>query len=319
MSRAAKARLSVGIDLGGTKIAAGLCRGGEILKKAVVPTHANLGFDAVIEAMAGAAREAMGNTDPGTISGIGIGAAGQIDSGTGAVLYAPNLGWTNAPLGRRLSEALGLPVRVVNDVRAATIAEWKYGAGKGLDSFVSIFLGTGVGSGFVFNGALYEGATNSAGEIGHICLDPAGPVCGCGRHGCLEAVASGRGIENEVRRRLAAGAHSLIRDLAGDDPTKVTGFLVGQAARDGDALALEVLARAGRYLGLAMANVHNLLNPGRILLGGGIMALREFFLPEAKAAMHRHILPAIDHGEALLTEARFENEAVFLGGAALFA
>ncbi len=319
MARRSKAVFSIGMDLGGTKIAAGLCRGGEILKKVVVPTHAAKGFDAVIEAMAGAAREVMGDTDPAQVAGVGIGAAGQIDPRTGAVLYAPNLRWTNAPLGGSLSAALGLPVRVTNDVRAATIAEWKFGAGKGLDNFVNIFLGTGIGSGIVLNGQLCQGATNSAGEIGHICLDPEGPVCGCGHHGCFEAFSSGRGIENEVKRRLQKGARSLIRDEVGDDLDKVTGHLVGKAAREGDAVALAALAQAGRYLGLALANVHTLLNPDRILLGGGVMALKKFFLPEARAALHRHILPVADRGDDLLGEARFATEAVFLGAAALFA
>ncbi len=319
MARKTHPKLTIGMDLGGTKIAAGLCRDGEVLHKVVVPTHATKGFDAVIEAMAGAARQAMGDTDPKGIVGVGVGAAGQIDSRTGAVLYAPNLNWRHAPLGQSLSEALGLPVRVVNDVRAATMAEWKFGAGKGLHSFVNIFLGTGVGSGLVLNGTLCEGSTNSAGEIGHICLDPAGPPCGCGHSGCFEAYSSGRGIENEVKRRLLAGVASSMRDKVGDHLDKVTGHLIGQAAREGDPLALDVLAWAGRHLGLVLANLHTLLNPQKILLGGGIMALAEFFLPAAREAMHRHILPVADRGEEMLGRARFETEAVFLGGSALFA
>ncbi|RCK78562.1 MAG: Glucokinase [Candidatus Ozemobacter sibiricus] len=323
MARTAKSKgknsLTIGIDLGGTKIAAGLCREGEVLHKVVVPTNAAQGFDAVVAAMAEAARQAMGDTDPAAVRGVGVGAAGQIDSQTGAVLYAPNLNWRQAPLGQKLAEALRLPVRVVNDVRAATMAEWKYGAGKGLHSFINIFLGTGVGSGLVLNGTLCEGATNTAGEIGHICLDPAGPLCGCGHAGCFEAYSSGRGIENEVKRRLQAGAPSALREKVGARLDQITGPLIGQAAREGDPLALEVLAWAGRHLGLVLANLHTLLNPQKILLGGGVMALADFFLPAAREAMHRHILSVADRGEDLLGRARFENDAVLLGGSALFA
>lgn len=320
MTHNSKTRLAVGIDLGGTKVAVGLCLGDEVIRKVILPTRATEGFDAVISVIADAARQAIGDTDLNKISGIGIGAAGQIDSSTGTVLYAPNLNWRQAPLGRALSEALGLPVRVVNDVRAATLAEWKFGAGQGLKNFVNIFLGTGIGSGLVINGNICEGATNSAGEIGHICLDPNGPPCGCGKFGCFEAYSSGRGIENEVKRRLKAGHDSLLMKKINGNLDLVTGPLIGEAARQKDPLALDVLAWAGHHLGIVLANLHTLLNPQKILLGGGVMALSEFFLPYARETMHRHILPVADRGdEELLGKAKFETDAVFIGGAALFA
>lgn len=309
---------ALGIDLGGTKIAVGLCRSGHIEKKIVVPTPVSQGAEAMIEAMVQAARDAMTGCDMTEVAGVGVGAAGQIDARTGTVLYAPNLGWDKVPLGERLQHALGLRVRVVNDVRAATIAELHYGAGKGCSSFVNIFVGTGIGSGWVVNGALLEGTTNSAGEIGHICLDPQGPLCGCGHRGCFEAFCSGRGVENYVKTELVQGRTSKIRELAEGDPRKVTGRLIGAAARDNDELALEALARAGSYIGLVVANLHTMLNPDTVILGGGLMALKEFILPSVETMLRRHILP-VAWRDGLFTMARCENDAGVLGSAALFA
>ncbi len=309
---------ALGVDLGGTKIAAGLCREGQIIRKTIVPTRPDLTPDDIIESMALACREVMSGWDGEPIRGVGVGAAGQIDAATGAVLYAPNLRWTDVPLGATLSKKLDLPVKVVNDVRAATMAEWKFGAGKGLENFVNIFLGTGIGSGFVLNGRLLEGVTNSAGEIGHICMDPEGPVCGCGKKGCLEAFSSGRGVENIVKKRLQAGEISLIAELVQGDWDKVRGPIIGQAARNGDPLALDVLQQAGRVLGRALANVHSMLNPRIILLGGGFMALQEFFLPACERALNEHVLPVAKRPE-LLGRAEFTTDAGIIGSSALFA
>lgn len=309
---------TIGIDLGGTKIAAGLCRNGEIIRQFIVPTHAERGTDAVIETIIEAARKIIGDTDVTEIDGAGIGAAGQIDPKTGAVIYAPNLNWKDVPLAKSLSKALSLEVRVTNDVRAATIAEWKFGAGKGIENFVNIFVGTGIGSGMVLNGRIAEGATNSAGEIGHICLDPDGPVCGCGKKGCFEAFSSGKGLENHVKSVFPSLHKGPLFDLTEGNPEKVTGRIIGQAAKAGDKAALEALRKVGRYLGLAIANVHTLLNPQVVLLGGGVMALREYFMADLKATLHRHILPVADRGDALIRDAKFETDAVLIGASALF-
>jgi glucokinase len=315
----ARSKFTIGIDLGGTKIAAGLCEEGTILKKVLFPTAASRGFESVVAVMADACRKVAEDVPPDQIAGVGVGAAGQIDPATGAVLYAPNLGWEKAPLGQELGRACALPIRVVNDVRAATMAEWKWGNGRGCNTFLNVFIGTGIGSGLVVNGHLVTGATNSAGEIGHICLDPEGPFCGCGHRGCLEAFASGRGLENHVRALLEAGKESAVRELVKGDLKAITGPIIGQAARAGDALARRSIKRIGTYLGRALANVHTFINPDIILLGGGVMGLQEFFLDELKTVMHAHVLPVADRGEAMLGLAKFENDAVLLGGAALFA
>lgn len=310
--------LTLGVDLGGTKVAVGLCSNGEILKKVIYPTQASKGFDAVISVILQAIKSVVGNTPLKDIRGVGIGAAGQINARTGEVIYAPNLHWEHAPLGHTLEESLGLPVKVLNDVRAATVAEQKFGNGKGLRNFGNIFLGTGVGSGWVINGELMNGHTNSAGEIGHICLDPDGQVCGCGKKGCLEAFSSGTGMENYVKDQLKKGRKSKILELAENDIDKVKGPIIGKAAAQNDELAIEAIKRVGHYLGLALANCHTLLNPEIILLGGGMMALKDIFMPELEKTMKEHILPVANQG-LLVREARFQNDAVLLGGAAIFA
>jgi glucokinase len=317
----AKAKtLSLGIDLGGTKVAVGLCHGEEILKKAIFPTQASTGFDGVISVILGAVEKVIEGHSLAEIRGAGVGSAGQINAVTGEVIYSPNLCWRNAPLGEALSKALGLPVKVLNDVRAATVAEQKFGNGRGLDNFGNIFVGTGVGSGFVVNGQLLNGVTNSAGEIGHICMDAEGPLCGCGNRGCLEAYCSGTGMENYVKAELKKGRKSLLGELAEHKLENVRGPLIGKAAEKGDELALEAIKRVGHYLGIALANVHTLLNPEVVLLGGGMMALKQYFMTDLEETMKKHILPvAAAHQRPLVKEARFENDAVLLGGAAVFA
>lgn len=312
-------KLSLGVDLGGTKIAAGLCQEGEILKKVIFPTHAAAGFDGVISVILGAVEKVLEGRDHKDIIGLGIGSAGQVNAETGEVIYAPNLKWQNAPLGSALSKALKLKVKVLNDVRAATVAEHKFGNGKGLDNFANIFIGTGVGSGFVVNGRLVNGATNSAGEVGHICMDPDGPLCGCGNKGCLEAYASGTGMENYVKAELKKGRKSIIKDLAESKFENVRGPLIGKAADQGDELAIAAIERVGYYLGIAAANIHTMINPEVILLGGGMMALKKYFMPTLLQTMKIHILPVADHGRELVREAKFENDAVLLGGSAIFA
>ncbi len=315
---ARKNNLSLGVDLGGTKIAVGLCQDGEIQKKVVFPTRPSAGFDGVISVIIEAIDKVLTDTDRKTIAGIGIGSAGQINGESGEVIYSPNLNWRNAPLGSTLAKALKLPVKVLNDVRAATVAEHKFGNGRGLNSFANIFVGTGVGGGFVVNGALVNGATNSAGEIGHICMEADGPICGCGNAGCLEAYASGTGMENYVKAELKKKRRSILKELAENKIENVRGPLIGQAAEKGDELAIEAIKRVGHYLGIALANVHTMLNPDIILLGGGMMALKGIFMPVLLDTMGQHILPVADQNRELVKEARFENDAVLLGGAAIF-
>lgn len=213
------------------------------------------------------------------MAAIGIAAAGQIHPDTQAVVYAPNLNWRDVPLKTRIEARFVLPVRVENDVRAAAWGEFRFGAGRGARSLVAVFVGTGVGSGAILGGRLWRGASNAAGEIGHTQVVPDGVPCGCGQRGCLEAYCSGSGFIRRFEGALAAGIPTALSARTGGEASKLTALQVAQAAAEGDALAREFWEDAVRYLTLALTNAVILLNPERLLLGGGVIeavpALRE--------------------------------------------
>jgi glucokinase len=202
---------------------------------------------------------------------VGIACAGQIDPATGTVVYAPNLNWRDVPLAAHLGRSLGVQVVVENDVRAAAWGEFRYGAGRGAESLVAVFVGTGVGSGAVLRGTLWRGAGNAAGEIGHTQVVPDGLPCTCGRRGCLEQYVSGAGFQRRFRGALDVGAGTSLRETTGDDASRLTAIMVRTAASLGDAFGRGVWEEAQRYLVLAVANYVTLLNPDVLVLGGGVI------------------------------------------------
>jgi glucokinase len=202
---------------------------------------------------------------------MGVACAGQIDPATGAVVHAPNLGWTDVPLGARLTEAFGVPVVVENDVRAAAWGEFVAGAGGRDGSLVAVFVGTGVGSGAVLDGRLWHGAGNAAGEVGHTQVVPNGLPCLCGRFGCLEQYVSGSGFQRRLAAAMAAGRTSRLVLTCGGDATRLTARDVYEAAKRDDALAREFWADATRYLVMGVANYVTLVNPRTLVLGGGVI------------------------------------------------
>jgi glucokinase len=210
-------------------------------------------------------------THPDAGPSVGIACAGQIHPVTGAVVYAPNLGWTDVPLAAHLGHALGVRVVVENDVRAAAWGEFCFGVGPEADSLIAVFVGTGVGSGAVLGRALWRGAANGAGEIGHTQVVPDGLVCACGRRGCLEQYASGAGFQRRLRDAVEAGLKTQLTEQTGGDPTCLTAAMVQEAAETGDAVARQIREEAERYLVLAVANYVTLLNPNALVLGGGVI------------------------------------------------
>ncbi len=264
-------RWAVGVDLGGTKIEVGrVSADGRILEKARRPTHADQGAKAVIEAIVEAVK-ALGDGD-GAPAALGIGVAGQIDDDTGAVIFGPNLDWHDVPLAEDLHQALGLPVYVTNDVRAATFGEWRHGAGRGVDDLLCVFVGTGIGGGVVSGGELLHGCSNTAGEIGHLTVQMGGPRCTCGNEGCLEALAGGWAIARDARDAAVADAEAgatLLR-RAGGDLSKLTTKDVAEAAEAGDALSRKLLAAAGEALAAGSVGLVNAFNPCRLVFGGGV-------------------------------------------------
>jgi glucokinase len=202
---------------------------------------------------------------------VGVACAGQIHPRTGAVVYAPNLDWRDVPLAAALGEALGLPIAVENDVRAAAWGEFTFGAGRGTRSLLAVFVGTGVGSGAVLDGALWRGGANAAGEVGHTQVVWQGLACPCGQQGCLEQYVSGSGFQRRLAGGLAAGVCTRLAAATGGDPARVTAAMVLAAAEEGDAFARSLWDDAERYLTLAVANYVTLLNPDALVLGGGVI------------------------------------------------
>jgi glucokinase len=202
---------------------------------------------------------------------IGVACAGQIDPLTGAVVYAPNLGWRDVPLGARLAEIFRVPVVVENDVRAAAWGEFVAGAGGREGSLVAVFVGTGVGSGAVLGGRLWRGAGNAAGEVGHTQVVPDGFPCRCGRNGCLEQYVSGSGFQRRLAAAMKANRASRLVEVSGGDASRLAARHVYAAAMEGDGLARELWSDARRFLTMAVANYVTVLNPHVLVMGGGVI------------------------------------------------
>jgi glucokinase len=271
--------LYLGVDIGGTKVASGLVTAaGEILGKTRVPMvsrgDAAAGFASVRDAIGAAL--ALRPDARSSVRAIGITSPGPLDPRTGIVINPPNLPcWRNFPLAENVTKEFRLPAKVDNDANAAGLAEAIWGAGRGYDTVFYATLGTGIGTGIVFDGKIFYGRTGAAGEGGHVTIDHRGPKCGCGKHGCIEALASGPAVGARARKRItenpAAGAKML--QLAGGDLQGVTGEIVGAAFHAGDPLAKEVLKETADYLAIWLGNVIDLLEPHVIIFGGGMGAL----------------------------------------------
>ena len=286
--------LTIGVDLGGSQLRAALVdSAGRILRIHVRPTRVEQGPEAIVSELAACVRDACLTEADGPVLGVGVGVAGQV-SGAGVVQGAPNLGWTQFPLRDRLEEALRLRVAVLNDVQAATFGEHAFGAGKGVDELVCLFVGTGVGGGVITRGTLLQGCSGSAAELGHMTVDPNGPLCRCGTRGCLEAFAGGWAIARRAREAVAAdpGSGAVLLDLAGGDPNRVTAPAVVKAAERGETLSGQILRDAVEALGIGIASIVNAFNPCMIVLGGGVVAGMPEWIEAASQAIRSRALAA---------------------------
>jgi glucokinase len=311
--------LTIGVDIGGTKVAAGLVNSaGEITHKTRVPMvttgDAATGFAAVeqaIHAVLASAPRARGS-----VTGIGMCAPGPLDPIAGVVLNPPNVTcWRNFPLAAETGRAFGIPARIDNDGNAAALAEAYWGAGVGYRNVFYATLGTGIGTGIVFDGRIYHGRTGSAAEGGHVTIDYRGHRCGCGKHGCIEALASGTNIARRAQERLAAGAASGITALAGAIE-QVRAEHVGEAFRAGDAVASLVLAETALYLTVWLGNIIDLLEPDVMIFGGGVAELMSSFFEKIRMDLPQWSINQ-RAGEIPLVMARYGSDAGVAGAAAL--
>ena len=312
--------LFVGVDLGGTKTLAVLADAQyEVIGQDTAPTAADKSPDDVVDTIVELARTLVRQAghQPAQLAGLGIAFAGLYDVHRDVVDTAPNLpGWEGYPLRRALAERLGVPAFLGNDVSLAALAEHRLGAGRGVRDMLFVAVGTGIGGGLVLGGKLYQGKSGVAGEIGHMALEPDGPVCNCGRRGCLEALASGTALPRLAKRRLECGQASLLTRLCGGRTETMTGEMVFEAARQGDELAGAVIAGAARSLGSGLANLLNLLNPDMIVIGGGVASEWTAYIVPAIEHMERTAFPHVVR-DASVVPSQLGGLASALGAVAL--
>ncbi|HLJ57384.1 MAG TPA: ROK family protein [Chthonomonadaceae bacterium] len=279
----------IGIDIGGTKCAVALgTADGRVQSRSAMATEVDrLTPQAVLERLAAMARDLLANArDLPAPIGVGVSCGGPLDTKAGVMHSPPNMPeWKAVPVRAFFEKALALPVRVENDANATALAEWRYGAGKGTRNFVFLTMGTGIGAGLILDGKLYRGTNDLAGELGHQTILMNGPLCGCGKRGCLEALASGPAIARLARESMRYGRHKCVLALAGGKPADITAAHVVQAANEGDPFGRQILEEAGTYMGLGIANVIQMLNPERIALGTIAVHAGEHVLGPIRAAV----------------------------------
>ena len=294
MAAQVQRRMVGAIDLGGTKIYSAVLAEGEVLGEDLRPTDAQEGKEAVIArlvaSLAAAANTAgVAHSD---LAGVGVVAPGPVDWHTGHVMDPPNLpGWNDVALGPMLSERLGTRVVLENDANAAALGEYVAGAGRGAAALLYITISTGIGGGIVLGGELYRGVSGAAGEVGHMVIEPDGPVCGCGNRGCLEALASGTALARAGREALATGGAPILQRLVAGSGAPVTSALIARAAGEGDEDARRILRAAARALGIGLGNLVNLLNPDLIVIGGGAAQIGSSLLGPAEGVMRQIAFP----------------------------
>jgi glucokinase len=311
--------LVLGVDVGGTKVAVGLVdRDGKILAQGRKPMVANGSAEAGLQAVAGAI-DSLASTTPGGIHSIGICAPGPLDPKTGVVLNPPNLPcWRNFPLAEKIVSMYHIPVKVDNDANAAALAETRWGAARGYRYVFYATIGTGIGTGIVLDGRIYHGNTGSAGEGGHVSIDYRGPLCSCGKRGCIEVLAAGPAIATRARAKLAAGSRSMILELAKGDVAGATSEFVAEAYAAGDPLAREILQETVDLLTPWVGNIVDLLDPDVLVMGGGVAAMLKPFFDEIKNRLPGWCVNP-RASDIPLMMAHYGADAGIAGGAALCA
>jgi glucokinase len=278
----------VGVDIGGTKVACVLADvQGNILARQWQPTRAGEGWQVVVQQLFEMTERVLEGVSYRQVRGIGISCGGPLDSQRGVVYSPPNLpGWDAVPIKQVFEDRFGLPARLENDANATALAEHRFGAGRGTRNMVFMTWGTGVGGGLVLDGRLYRGTNDLAGEIGHTTVLLDGPLCGCGKRGCLEALVSGPSIARRARELAEESPESLIWQRT--SPNEATAQHVVEAAHAGDTFARFVLAEAGTYMGIGIANVAQILNPERVVLGTIAVKAGDLVLEPLRQALQVH-------------------------------
>ena len=313
-----KEKWAIGIDLGGTKIEIALVNNkGEIKSRQRFPTDSTKGYKIVLEHTAKAIKEICSQNKNIKPKAIGIGVAGQITKDTGIVKFSPNLNWHNVKLQETLTKKTGLPVSICNDVKAAAIGEWLYGAGKGCNDLVCVFVGTGIGGCIISNGKIVDGFNNTAGEIGHITIDINGPKCHCGNKGCFEALAGGwaiqRDVEEAVKKNKTSG--KILLQLAEGKIKNINAKTIAEGLKQKDALSKTITENFTSVLIAGGTSIVNAFGPQRIIFGGGIIEGFPGLLAAIEKGIKKNALQAATHSLKVAT-AKLHNDSGVIGAAA---
>lgn len=301
----------IACDIGGTqlRVATFDAISGEMVQQKRIPTQSH--GENAIERLLGLIAELW--PSQGHVRAIGAAAPGFVDPEKGIIYFSPNIpGWDGLPLRAVIEDRFGVPVFVGNDANLAALGEWRFGAGRGFHHVLYLTISTGIGGGAIHNDRLLQGAQGLAAEVGHVTVEPNGPVCGCGKRGHLEAVASGTGIANYVAERLAGGATSEL--LKGPHPTSKE---ISAAAHQGDPLSLEAFQRAGTYIGHALADFLHILNPAIVILGGGVSLSGEILFQPIRVAVRERVISEEYIKNLQIVPAQLGDDSGLMGALAL--
>ena len=315
----------VGVDIGGTNIVVGAVpwEGGEVVALRSLPTQPENGAMAVVARVAGMVEEVLTRLEAehgvsrGEVAGVGVGSPGPLNRKTGVVINTPNLGWRDFPLRDLVVEAVGLPATLDNDANCATFGEWWLGAGRGYSSLVGITLGTGIGGGLIMNGELVHGASDAAGEIGHMTIDFTGRKCKCGNYGCLEAYCSGPNIAARAREGIESGTESILATLVDGQLDRITAATVYEAVVLEDDYANEVMVETAKILAAGIANLINILNPEAVVIFGGVTRAGDHLFVPLRAEVRRRAFRTSADACTILPAALPETAGV-IGAAGVF-
>jgi glucokinase-like ROK family protein len=290
----------------------------EILWRGQESISPGMGQPAIVERMVSLLRQtaSIGTSSCGPLLGLAVGAPGLVDQATGTLLFAPNLGWRDMPLRSTLEAAFDSPLFVDNEANLAALGEHYFGAAQGYEEVLYISAGVGLGGGIVHNGQICRGVTGVAGELGHMTMDPAGEICNCGNRGCWETLVSQRALFRHIQRAIGEGRASLLSEMAGGDLDRLTVSVVVDAARAGDAVALEALDQIGHHLGIGIASLVNALNPELVVFGGALSLAWDFLLPAVNKELQERAL-SWNREATRVVLARHGLDACIMGGVAL--
>jgi glucokinase len=311
----------IGVDLGGTKILAGVFNPQlKCLGRSKMSTKSERGADPVINRIARCVQDVVDECDLNLkqVKGVSVGAPGAVDPDSGRVIFAPNLGWEDVPLKKELEKQLELPVFVENDCSICTLGVYDIELERKPRNMIGIFIGTGIGGGLILEGKLYSGFNRTAGEVGHMVLEVTGPKCGCGNRGCFEALASRAAIFRKIQTAIKDGQKTLLTEMLGDDLENLRSGDLRKAIKRGDKFVEGVIEEAAEYTGIAVANLINIFNPEVVVLGGGVIqALEDEMMAIIVETATEYAMPGTTKGIEIIASKLGDDAGIF--GAAVLA